>query len=54
MQIDMQHVMLTTIHMTTRQEGFQLLIKYCYSPLVGIGAVCHHVILNIDIQDGLS
>ena len=29
MQIDMQHVMLTTIHVTTRPEGFELWIKSC-------------------------
>ena len=30
MQIDMQHVLLKTIHTTTRPEGFELLIKSCY------------------------
>ena len=31
MQIDMQHILLKTIHMTTKPEGFELLIRSCYS-----------------------
>ena len=30
MQIDMQHIMLATIHVTARPEGFELWIKSCY------------------------
>ena len=30
MQIDMQHRLLKTIHMTTRPEGSELLTKSCY------------------------
>ena len=30
MQIDMQDILLKTIHMTTRPEEFELLIKSCY------------------------
>ena len=34
--------MLTTIHVTTRQEGIELWIESCFSPLVGILIVYHH------------
>ena len=29
-----------------KTQGFGLLIKSCYSPLVGIGIVCHYIIFT--------